>query len=212
MPGKYYGVKTMITDKDKFLQRKFLYDLQISLVFIAVIGIWGFHFFLFARWLKLDYESFGVPFMVSSPFFIFGLYNLFTYLWSRKMAGKYGIELFGDLDQEWLRKEQGYDSKIFGEIYSKNLYFRKLGAKSLYITVPLSFLPWPAVSFIVGIIMIVVYMVYRNVYFNDAMADRWPRVYGSGIVISRILDQDSSFTEKKTVGKCNDNQDCKDKE
>ena len=115
-----------------------------------------------------------------------------------KMAEKYGIELFGDLDQEWLKKEQGYDAKIFGEIYSKNLHFRKLGAKSLFITVPLSFLPWPAIPFIVGIIMIVVYMVYRKVYFNDAMADRWPRVYGSGIVISRILDQDSDFGKKDT--------------
>lgn len=112
------------------------------------------------------------------------------------MAEKYGIELFGDLDQEWLKKEQGYDAKIFGEIYSKNLHFRKLGAKSLFITIPLSFLPWPAVPFIVGIIMIVVYMVYRNVYFNNAMADRWPRVYGSGIVISRILDQDSDLGKK----------------
>ena len=95
-----------------------------------------------------------------------------------------------------MRKEQGYDAKISGEIYSKNLHFRKLGAKSLFITVPLSFLPWPAIPFIVGIIMIVVYMVYRKVYFNDAMADRWPRVYGSGIVISRILDQDSDFSKK----------------
>ena len=46
--------------------------------------------------------------------------------------------------------------------------------------------------------MIVVYMVYRKVYFNDAMADRLPRVYGSGIVISRILDQDSDFGKKDT--------------
>ena len=129
--------------------------------------------------------------------FIFGLYNLFTYIWSKKMAEKYGIELFGDLDQEWLRKEQGYDAKIFGEIYSKNLHFRKLGAKSLFITVPLSFLPWETLfPIIFSIIMIIVYMLYRNVYFNDAMADRWPRVYGSGIVISRILDQDNDFGKK----------------
>lgn len=113
------------------------------------------------------------------------------------MADKYGIELFGDLDQEWLKKEQGYDSKIFGEIYSKNLHFRKLGAKSLYIMFPLSFVPWPAVPFIIGVLMIVVYLVYRNVYFNNAMADRWPRVYGSGIVISRILGQDDPTDQKK---------------
>ncbi len=186
-----------MTNKDKFLQRKFLYDLQGSIGFFGSLLVW----FIFGQILLVGLnfsEDFGVVFMLSSPFLVFGLYNLFTYIWSKKMAEKYGIELFGDLDQEWLRKEQGYDAKIFGEIYSKNLHFRKLGAKSLFITVPLSFLPWPAIPFIVGIIMIVVYMVYRKVYFNDAMADRWPRVYGSGIVISRILDQDSDFGKKDT--------------
>ena len=62
---------------------------------------------------------------------------------------------------------------------------------------PLSFVPWPAVPFIIGVLMIVVYLVYRNVYFNNAMADRWPRVYGSGIVISRILGQDDPTDQKK---------------
>ena len=70
-------------------------------------------------------------------------------------------------------------------------------AKSLYIMFPLSFVPWPAVPFIIGVLMIVVYMVYRNVYFNNAMADRWPRIYGSGIVISRILGQDNPTEQKK---------------
>ena len=193
-----------MNSKDKFLQRKFLYDLQVPLAIFAVLLAW----FVFGKIVvfigrnifeisfKELLDTFFVQYGTSSLSFLFGLYNLFTYIWSKKMAEKYGIELFGDLDQEWLRKEQGYDAKIFGEIYSKNLHFRKLGAKSLFITVPLSFLPWPAVPFIVGIIMIVVYMVYRNVYFNDAMADRWPRVYGSGIVISRILDQDSDFGKK----------------
>ena len=177
------------------VSRKFLYDLQGSIGFFGSLLVW----FIFGQSLLVGLnfsEDFGVVFMLSSPFLVFGLYNLFTYIWSKKMAEKYGIELFGDLDQKWLKKEQGYDAKIFGEIYSKNLHFRKLGAKSLFITVPLSFLPWPAIPFIVGIIMIVVYMVYRKVYFNDAMADRWPRVYGSGIVISRILDQDSDFGKK----------------
>ena len=180
-----------MTDQDKFLQRKFIYDVQwfvgfLTGLFIAIL--WA----LFSIYvLKInDDQGFSIPWIGV------GFYNLFTYIWSKKMAEKYGIELFGDLDQEWLRKEQGYDAKIFGEIYSKNLHFRKLGAKSLFITVPLSFLPWPAIPFIVGIIMIVVYIVYRKVYFNDAMADRWPRVYGSGIVISRILDQDSDFGKK----------------
>lgn len=181
-----------MNNKEMFLQRKFLYDLQIPLGLVLVVGIWIF-FFLFSRCLKLDSTTFGIPFIVAAPFHMFGFYNLFTYIWSKMMAEKYGIELFGDLDQEWLKKEQGYDSKIFGEIYSKKLHFRKLGAKSLFITLPLSFLAWPIISFIVGIMMIAVYIVYRNVYFDDAMADRWPRVYGSGIVISRILDQDSDF-------------------
>ena len=199
-------------NKDKFLKRKFLYDLQVSMSFIFTIIIWfsiallGFYMgILFNIPDNVVLDTFWVQYGVSSLSFVFGLYNLFTYIWSKKIAEKYGIELFGDLDQEWLRKEQGYDAKIFGEIYSKNLHFRKLGAKSLFITVPLSFLPWPAIPFIVGIIMIVVYMVYRKVYFNDAMADRWPRVYGSGIVISRILDQDSDFGKKDTEKDNEDN-------
>ena len=193
-----------MNNKDKFLQRKFLYDLQIPISFFCVLFSWfiigKIGVFIGKNVFDISFkellDTFFVQYGVSSLSFVFGLYNLFTYIWSKKMAEKYGIELFGDLDQEWLRKEQGYDAKIFGEIYSKNLHFRKLGAKSLFITVPLSFLPWPAIPFIVGIIMIVVYMVYRKVYFNDAMADRWPRVYGSGIVISRILDQDSDFGKK----------------
>ncbi|MDO4189733.1 MAG: hypothetical protein Q4D29_12180 [Lachnospiraceae bacterium] len=193
-----------MTNKDKFLQRKFLYDLQCPIAVLLPIIIWYLWLFLLVRIIDVNDSLIG-SFVSSTLFLVFGFYNLFTYIWSKKMAEKYGIELFGDLDQEWLRKEQGYDAKIFGEIYSKNLHFRKLGAKSLFITVPLSFLPWPAIPFIVGIIMIVVYMVYRKVYFNDAMADRWPRVYGSGIVISRILDQDSDFgkkdTEKNNEGK-----------
>ena len=194
-----------MTNKDKFLQRKFLYDLQVSISFFLALLNWFIFaksvFFIGKNIFEVSYskllDTFWIWYIDSSLLFLFGFYNLFTYIWSKKMAEKYGIELFGDLDQEWLRKEQGYDAKIFGEIYSKNLHFRKLGAKSLFITVPLSFLPWPAVPFIVGIIMIVVYMVYRNVYFNDAMADRWPRVYGGGIVISRILDQDSDFGKKE---------------
>lgn len=116
------------------------------------------------------------------------------------MADKYGIELFGDFDQEWLKKEQGYDSKIFGEIYSKKLQLRKLCAKSLYIFIPLSLCPWYIVPWIVGILMIPLYLIYRDVYFYKAMADRWPRVYGSGIVISRILGQDDHSDQKKKDG------------
>ena len=190
-----------MTNKDKFLKRKFLYDLQVPIAG-ALGGMVIYLFLLLMFFLEYKYEVnsdkfVGLTFLASSIFLIFGLYNLFTYIWSKKMADKYGIELFGDLDQEWLKKEQGYDSKIFGEIYSKNLHFRKLGAKSLYIMFPLSFVPWPAVPFIIGVLMIVVYLVYRNVYFNNAMADRWPRVYGSGIVISRILGQDDPTDQKK---------------
>jgi uncharacterized membrane protein YdcZ (DUF606 family) len=186
-------------NKQKFLKRKFLYDLQSVVAFITgalVLYVYLICLFFLEYKFKFEIDKLGYNLMLSFPFLIFGLYNLFTYIWSKKMAEKYGIELFGDLDQEWLRKEQGYDAKIFGEIYSKQLHFRKLGAKSLFITLPLSFLAWPIISFIVGIMMIVVYIVYRNVYFDDAMADRWPRVYGSGIVISRILDQDSDFEKK----------------
>ncbi len=182
----------MNMDKNEFLKRKFLYDIQgfAGIVAGIIVAILWALFSIFVLGVNDD-QGFSVPWVSV------GCSNLFTYIWSKKMADKYGIELFGDLDQEWLKREQGYDAKIFGEIYSKKLHLRKVCAKSLYIFVPLSLVPWYVIPWVVGILMIPLYFVYRNVYFNNAMADRWPRVYGSGIVISRILDQDKSDIKNK---------------
>jgi hypothetical protein len=131
---------------------------------------------------------------------IFGLYNLFTYLWSKKMAERYGIDMFGDLDQKWLIEYQGYDSTIFGEIFEKKLNLKKLGAKSLFITIPLSLTPWPIIPFLAGIVMMIAYVMYSNVYYYSAMGDRWPRVFGGGVVISRVLDTGKGKNEEKKNG------------
>ena len=183
-------------DKDKFLKRKFLYDMQHLIAFFATILIWfliaKLGFFVGQDIFDISYENmldiFWVQYGGMSVSLIFGLYNLFTYFYSKKLAEKYGIEMFGDLDQDWLIEYQGYDAKVFGEIYSKLLYFRKLGAQSLFITIPLSFTPWPAVPLIVGIVMIVFYILYKQVYFYQALGDRWPRVFAGGTVISRIIN------------------------
>lgn len=177
-----------MTDKEKFLKRIFLQNLQMPMLIILTLLIWWLLLFFFAGVCRLEFENFGANFLAASPFLIFGLHNLFTYFYSKKLAEKYGIDMFGDLDQDWLIEYQGYDAKIFGEIYSKLLYFRKLGAQSLFITIPLSFTPWPAVPLIVGIIMVVFYILYKQVYFYQAMGDRWPRVFAGGTVISRIIN------------------------
>ena len=106
-----------MTNKDKFLQRKFLYDLQCPIAVLLPIIIWYLWLFLLVRIIDVNDSLIG-SFVSSTLFLVFGFYNLFTYIWS-----KYGIELFGDLDQEWLRKEQGYDAKnIWGDIFKESTF------------------------------------------------------------------------------------------
>ena len=50
-----------------------------------------------------------------TPFLIFALFNTATYLYSRYLTRKYGADLFGDLDQNWLREFQGYDPPLSGK-------------------------------------------------------------------------------------------------
>jgi hypothetical protein len=183
-------------NKGKFLKRKFLYNMQDLFSGSVCLLIWIIWVLFLIRICKVSDER-GIAFLASSPFLIFGFYNLFTYLWSKKLAEKYGIEMFGDLDQDWLVAYQGYDAKVFGEIFSRRLYLKKLGAKSLYITIPLSLTPWPLLPLIIGVIMIVAYFIYRQVYYYDAMGDRWPRVFVDGIVVSRILNHRKEKNEQK---------------
>ena len=199
-----------MNDKQEFLRRKFWLDLQGIIAFAIVVAIWVSIIIIdtiicdkFHISSRDDYEKFGGPFLFTTPFFAFGLYKLVCYIWTKKLTDKYGMAIYGDLDQEWLKKEQGYDAKIFEEIYSKYLYFCKLGAKTLFITIPLFFLPWLWLSISIDVLVYFIYCLYRETFFHDAMADRWPRIYGRGIVISRILNQDTASTEseKKNNGK-----------
>jgi hypothetical protein len=189
-----------MNNKDIFLRRLFLYDIQslVSVVVgILVIGLCAVFLILV---LGVSEEK-GLCFLASVPALIFGLYNLFTYLWSKKLAEKYGIDMFGDLDQRWLIEYQGYDSTVFGEIFEKRLNLKKLGTKSLYITIPLSLTPWPIIPFLAGIVMMIAYAMYSNVYYYSAMGDKWPRVFGAGVVVSRILDNSKGKGEEKKNGK-----------
>ena len=57
-------------------------------------------------------------------------------------------------------------------------------------------MPWPAVPLIiVGIIMIIFYIIYKQVYFYASQGDRWPRMFGGGLVISRILNGEKEKTD-----------------
>lgn len=190
--------------KQEFLRRKFWFDLQGLFALATVIGLWFLVVVIdvlicdrFHISPDADFEKFGGAFLATTPFFAFGLYKLVCYIWTKRLTDKYGISLYGDLDQDWLKKEQGYDAKIFEEIYSKHLYFCELGAKTLFITIPLFFLPWLWLSISIDILVYLTYCLYKETFFHDAMADRWPRIYGSGIVISRILNQDTEPNESE---------------
>lgn len=141
---------------------------------------------------------------------VFGLYNLYRYIGLQKMFSEYGVSLYGDIDDKWLKEKQGYGIEVFEEIHQKELYFSKLGAKTLRTTgstfVISLLLAIGGVGAFVIIVSIIIHAVkyetYRNkkqVFFYDALADRCPRAYrallfgengqSSSGIVSRILHQ-----------------------
>lgn len=99
--------------------------------------------------------------------------------------------MFDDLDQEWLKDYQGYDSKVFGEIFSRLIQCRKIaGPYGLSIFI-LSSLVNVGIAFFIAIAYMVGYLLYRNTYLGDALADRVPRAFGDGgNIVSKIIDND----------------------
>ena len=108
--------------EQKFVNRLFMYRLQHVASLALTIICW---------WLILDAIDlfcpknngfvgfFGIP-------LIFSLYNTFTYFWSSYLAKKYGVEIFGDLDQKWLKESREFDSKDFDEKFLKLIQCRKI--------------------------------------------------------------------------------------
>jgi ABC-type bacteriocin/lantibiotic exporter with double-glycine peptidase domain len=190
----------MNNSKDKFLQRMFLYRLQYLAAAIASIAIWYIVFILFCY---LDYKSeangvfrsFMERIFISAPILIFALFNTVTYIYSKYLANKYGIEMFADLDQEWLREHQAFDSKAFGEIFARLIQCRKIaGIYMLAVMTPLALINM-YLAIAVGVIYIIAYFFYRMTYFDIAISYKVPRAMGGGdIVVSKIIDEE--FTKK----------------
>jgi uncharacterized membrane protein len=179
----------MNKDLDIFLKRMFLYRAQYLCSAICAFTMWiGIAALLMI--IKVS-NDIGGNFLVTSPILIFTLFNTVTYFYSKYLAKKYGIEMFGDLDQEWLREHQAFDSKAFGEIFTRLIQCRKIaGPYMLAVIVPLAFINMYLAAG-VGVIYIIAYFVYRMTYFDTAISYKIPRAMGGGgIVVSKIIDEE----------------------
>ena len=65
---------------------------------------------------------------------------------------KYGADLFGDLDQNWLREFQGFDSSAFGEIFTRLIQCRKIAGPCFLATFFATTLIHQYLGIIIGII------------------------------------------------------------
>lgn len=185
----------------------FLYKLQYAMAGVVAPLIWYSMLMLFVWKLNLHDDT-TTYFMIFALPLIFALFNTITYFYSKSLAKKYGIEMFADLDQEWLREHQAFDSKAFGEIFARLIQCRKIaGPYMLAIIVPAAFINmYLAIG--VGVIYIIAYFFYRNTYFDTAISYKIPRAMGGGgIVVSKIIDEE--FTAK--IDKLNKNLEQKDK-
>lgn len=174
-------------DKKLFLQRMFLYKLQYIVATIVSFVMFG------ASVIWLDTTIYpGDARCVFLAFFIcISMFNSITYFYSKCMSKKYGINMFDDLDQEWLTEYQGYDSKAFGEIFARLIQCRKIaGIYGLPVLILLFFIPL-GLALLIAIVCMIGYLLYRDTYLVDALADRVPRVFGGGgNIVSKIIDND----------------------
>jgi len=184
----------MIKDLDVFLKRLFSYRVQYLLGAILAFAIWYSVGLLIFKILKIKF-TFDEGFMIFAIPFCFSLFNTVTYFYSTHLAKKYGIEMFSDLDQDWLREHQAFDSKAFGEIFARLIHCRKIaGPYMLAIITPLAFINMHLATG-VGVIYFIGYFFYRMTYVDDAVSYKVPRTMGgSGEVISKIIDPE--FNER----------------
>jgi len=184
-------------NKDIFLKRMFEYKSQyVIAAVISFIGICLWTCML--RFLEIkniiDGENAACGFFFLSPFLAIALFNTSTYLYSQHLVKKYGADLFGDLDQDWLREFQGFDSSAFGEIFTRLIQCRKVAGPYMLAVIALTSLIHTGFAAFVGLIYVIAYVFYRETYLDIAIADKVPRSMGGGVVVSRIIDRE--FTDK----------------
>lgn len=185
------------TSKDVFLKRMFEYKSQyvIATIFsLAILFLWiGLLFFL-EDMKVIDGNNAACGFFFLSPFLAIALFNTSTYLYSQYLVKKYGADLFGDLDQDWLREFQGFDSSAFGEIFMRLIQCRKVAGPYMLAVIAVTSLIHTGFAAFVGLVYVIAYLFYRETYLDIAIADKVPRSMGGGVVVSRIIDRE--FTDK----------------
>ena len=182
---------------DVFLKRMFLYRMQDIIAAIIAVVIW-YGIFVFFCYLEAYYnmsEKYSIYAVFFAPIFIFSLFNSVTYFYSKCLAEKYGIEMFGDLDQDWLKEHQAFDSKAFGDVFARLIQCRKIaGPYMLAVIIPLACIHMYLATG-VGALYCVVYTVYRSTYLDTAISYKIPRAFGGGgSIISKFIDE--TFNKK----------------
>lgn len=187
----------MKNDKDIFLKRMFEYKIQYAIAIVTALILW-YGIFVFGCFLEykeiVAKHTYSITFMAAAPFFIFSLFNTVTYFYSKYLMKKYGSDLFGDLDQNWLREFQGFDSSAFGEIFTRLIQCRKIAGPYMLAVIAVTSLIHTLFAAFVGLVYIIAYVFYRQTYLDIAIADKVPRSMGGGVVVSRIIDRE--FTDK----------------
>ena len=186
----------MKNNKDIFLKRMFEYRAQYVVAAIIAFGAFitiinGF------EWLRTNIdEGRYINHLLSNIciFLIFATFNTVTYFCSKYLAKKYGADLFGDLDQDWLKEYQGFDSSAFGEIFTRLIQCRKIAGPYFLGIIAISSLFGEVFAPIASVIYCAIYILYRVTYLENAIADRIPRALRESVVVSRIIDRD--FTDK----------------
>ena len=186
--------------KKEFLKRMFLYRLQ-KMIAILTMLLALFVYAAITTELRIGETN---PFDPLIPLLLVAIssYNTTTYLCSKYLTTKYGINMFDDLDQECLKEHQGYGAANFGEIFSRAIQCRKIAGPCLLFVVTLLTCINVTLASIIGILYVIGYCIYYNTYFIDAIGDKVPRVFGNSNIVSRVIDSkfdDKSSQEKKNV-------------
>ena len=74
---------------------------------------------------------------------------------------KYGSDLFGDLDQNWLEEHQGFDSSAFGEIFTRLIQCRKIAGPYMLAVIAVTSLIHTLFVAFVGLVYVIAYVFYR---------------------------------------------------
>jgi len=186
----------MKNNKDIFLKRMFEYRAQYVIATIFAVGSFA-SIMEGSEWLRNNIGAGEYLYRLLSNiyiFLIFAVFNTVTYFCSKYLVKKYGADLFGDLDQNWLKEFQGFDSSAFGEIFTRLIQCRKIAGPYFLGVITISSFLGKAFALIASIIYCAVYILYRVTYLENAVADRIPRALRDSVIVSRIIDRE--FTDK----------------